>query len=68
MIDNLYSTELGVFVNWNLIYVFFAVVIRRWSQTYLHLFTFGGKNRDLRCVKFVLLRQGYELMDFLQYW
>ena len=31
MIDNLYSTELGVFVNRNLIYVFFAVVIRRRS-------------------------------------
>ena len=24
-------------------------------------------NGDLRCVKFVLLRQGYELIDFLQY-
>ena len=43
MIDNLYSTELGVFVNQNLIYVFLAVVIRRWSQTYLYLLLLEGR-------------------------
>ena len=62
MIDNLYSTELGVFVNRNLIYVFFAVVVRRWSQTYLHLLLL--EERIAISDAWNLLRQGYELIDF----